>query len=58
MEDMYRLDFGRGTVEKIDSSIPPRGWHEPSPQPHDTPPAQRQGHPRGAPAAPADADKE
>lgn len=58
MEDMYRLDFSRGTVEKIDPSTPPRGWHEPSPQPHDAPPVQRQGRRPGAPAAPADTDEE
>lgn len=28
MEDMYRLDFSRGTVEKIDSRTPPRGWQD------------------------------
>ncbi len=27
--DMFRLDFSRGTVEKIDPSIPPRGWQAP-----------------------------
>ena len=30
MEEMYRLDFSRGTVEKIDSRIPPRGWQDAS----------------------------
>lgn len=56
--DMFRLDFSRGTVKKIDPGIPPRGWHEPSPQPRDTPPAQRQGQRPGAPAASSDTDDE
>ena len=33
MSEMFRLDFSRGTVEKIDASVPPRGWQEPAPGP-------------------------
>jgi hypothetical protein len=49
MGDMFHLDFSRGTVDKIDSSIPPRGWHDPSAgRKRETPP-QRTGYSFDAP---------
>jgi hypothetical protein len=30
MDHMFRLDFSRGTVDRIDPNVPPRGW-QPSP---------------------------
>jgi len=55
---MFRLDFSRGTVEKIDSSIPPRGWQATAANPNrDTPPQSpgyRFGDPETAPPAKQD----
>lgn len=48
MKDMFRLDFSRGTVDKIDSSIPPRGWQHASGTDREAPP-QRTGYTFGAP---------
>ncbi|MDX6681989.1 MAG: hypothetical protein QOG94_2028 [Solirubrobacteraceae bacterium] len=50
MEDMFRLDFSRGTVDKIDSSIPPRGWHDPSAGTERETPPRGAGYSFGAPA--------
>ena len=58
MDPMFRLDFSRGTVEKIDSSIPPRGWQATAANPNrDTPPQSpgyRFGDPETAPPAKQD----
>jgi hypothetical protein len=50
MEDMFRLDFTRGTVDKIDSSVPPRGWRDPSADTEREKPPRRDGYSFGAAA--------
>ncbi|MEA2370992.1 MAG: hypothetical protein QOH12_1386 [Solirubrobacteraceae bacterium] len=30
LNTIFRLDFSRGTVEKIDEAVPPRGQSDPS----------------------------
>jgi hypothetical protein len=41
MKDMYRLDFTRGKLDKIDSNIPPRGWQDSAGAGQETPPERR-----------------
>jgi len=58
METMFRLDFSRGTVEKIDASIPPRGWRDTSSDTERDAPPQRAGYSFGAPGTAPSAEQD
>jgi hypothetical protein len=56
--DMFRLDFSRGTVEKIDPSVPPRGWQAPIANPRRDPAPHRGDAAAPDPASSAEQDRE
>lgn len=58
MDTMYHLDFSRGTVEKIDASVPPRGWQGPSTETERETPPQRRGYSFGALGTPPPAKQD